>query len=187
MVGNDIVDIDLASLQSNWKRPKYLDKIFTTKEQALITHSTDPSTMVWQLWSMKEAAYKLYTQLNPSRFYNPRAFECNLNKNSTVTYNEFKCYVKTNVTSKYIVSEARLNQGELHSKVVDLMSGSPKSQSKFLIDQLLDLASCQIQCDKKDLKFVKRKYGIPTLHYKTNVYNVSLSHHGRFGTIAFAY
>jgi hypothetical protein len=36
VVGNDIVDLALGR-KSNWKRPGYLNKIFTTKEQLLIS------------------------------------------------------------------------------------------------------------------------------------------------------
>ncbi|WP_299519739.1 4'-phosphopantetheinyl transferase superfamily protein [Winogradskyella sp.] len=186
MVGNDIIDIELAKTQSNWQRPRYLDKLFTSKEQDLIERSEEPNIMVWQLWSMKEAAYKLYTQLHPSRFYNPKAFECILSKTSMVTYGTFKCYVITKITSNYILSEAFLRPQNMNSEVVLLHMASGKAQHKILLDQLLSVASQQLNCDKKDLKFVKHEYGIPTIQCKTKVYNVSLSHHGRFGTIAFA-
>ena len=33
MIGNDIVDLDLARTQSNWQRKGFLDKIFTKKEK----------------------------------------------------------------------------------------------------------------------------------------------------------
>jgi hypothetical protein len=45
VIGNDIVD--LAWKESNWKRPGYLNKIFTTKEQLLISSAENPNTMVW--------------------------------------------------------------------------------------------------------------------------------------------
>ena len=31
---------------------------------------------VWRLWSMKEAAYKIYTQQHKKRFFAPQKFEC---------------------------------------------------------------------------------------------------------------
>ena len=34
--------------------------------------------MVWLLWSMKEAAYKCYTQQHKKRFFAPQKFECHL-------------------------------------------------------------------------------------------------------------
>jgi len=76
MIGNDIVDIAEARQRSNWQRPRFLDKLFTLQEQQLIQNSDNSFLMVWRLWSMKESAYKLYTQLHPSRFYNPKQFEC---------------------------------------------------------------------------------------------------------------
>ena len=33
MIGNDIVDLDLARKESNWKRKGFLDKIFSLQEQ----------------------------------------------------------------------------------------------------------------------------------------------------------
>jgi len=62
MLGNDIVDLDLAKTQSNWRRKNYLDKIFTTEEQLLISSAKRPDEMVWLLWSMKESAYKIYNR-----------------------------------------------------------------------------------------------------------------------------
>ena len=33
MIGNDIIDLDVAKTESNWKRKGFLDKIFTANEQ----------------------------------------------------------------------------------------------------------------------------------------------------------
>ena len=106
MVGNDVVDLEEAKRTSNWERPRYLEKLFTSKEQQLIHNATNSFSMVWRLWSMKEAAYKLYTQLNPSRFYNPKGFECDISDlNGIVKFKDFECNVKTQIASKYILSE----------------------------------------------------------------------------------
>mgnify|MGYP003583470498 CR=1 FL=1 len=42
MIGNDIVDLVLAKKESNWKRNRFLDKIFTIKEQVLIVDAENP-------------------------------------------------------------------------------------------------------------------------------------------------
>ena len=39
MIGNDLVDLKVASVESNWKRPRFLDKVFTIEEQQLIMNS----------------------------------------------------------------------------------------------------------------------------------------------------
>ena len=76
MLGNDIVDLQLAAKQGNWRRKGYLQKIFTSQEQDLISNATDQNQIVWLLWSMKEAAYKIVTIEIGERFYSPRSFEC---------------------------------------------------------------------------------------------------------------
>ena len=72
MIGNDIVDLKQAAKDSSWKRPRFLDKIFTPREQQLIWSAKDQDQMVWLLWSMKEAAYKVNVQQFGKRFFKER-------------------------------------------------------------------------------------------------------------------
>ena len=60
MIGNDIVDFQKAALESNWLREGYLDKLFCKEEKELILDSKNPHQMVWLLWTMKEAGYKIH-------------------------------------------------------------------------------------------------------------------------------
>jgi phosphopantetheinyl transferase (holo-ACP synthase) len=76
VIGNDIVDLVLARKESNWKRRGFLDKIFTPKEQLLINNSENPELMVWNLWSRKESAYKIYNRQTGIRAYIPIQLEC---------------------------------------------------------------------------------------------------------------
>lgn len=71
MIGNDVIDLDLAATESNWKRKGYLQKIFAPQEQKLILTSVNPDVMVWLLWSMKEAAYKIESRCTGIRCYAP--------------------------------------------------------------------------------------------------------------------
>lgn len=186
MVGNDIIDIRLAKSQSNWKRPRYLDKLFTQEEQQYITTASNPTKAVWRLWSMKEAAYKLYTQLNPSRFYKPKAFVCNLKSQNEVHYQGFQCFVKTKVTSEYILSEARLENCHMNSTVIEFQVQATQSHSQLLHEKLIHILSNECDHNGPPLKLQKDSYGIPKVKYGQEEINVSLSHHGRFGTLAYA-
>ena len=78
MIGNDIVDLAAARRQSNWQRPGFLQKVFTVEEQKLIVNYSNPEMMVWILWSMKEAAYKIYNRETGVRAYIPHLLHCNL-------------------------------------------------------------------------------------------------------------
>jgi phosphopantetheinyl transferase (holo-ACP synthase) len=83
MIGNDIVDLALAKKESNWQRNRFLDKIFSKNEQQLILNDTNPEIMVWNLWSRKEAAYKIYNRETGIRGFFPLKLECSF-ENATL-------------------------------------------------------------------------------------------------------
>ena len=92
MIGNDIIDLSLAKTESNWQRKGFLKKLFSNDEQQLILEASNSFEMVWRLWSMKEAAYKIYTQQHIVRFFAPKKFECKLRsaKEGVVCFKEAK-------------------------------------------------------------------------------------------------
>ncbi|WP_354331520.1 4'-phosphopantetheinyl transferase superfamily protein [Pedobacter sp. CG_S7] len=86
MIGNDIVDLTVAAKESNWKRKGYLHKIFSKEEQLLILFSDKPDVVVWLLWSMKEAAYKIYSRKKEIRIFAPTQLCCKELNFSTPIY-----------------------------------------------------------------------------------------------------
>ncbi|MEJ5963180.1 4'-phosphopantetheinyl transferase superfamily protein [Pedobacter immunditicola] len=78
LIGNDIVDLLVAAQESNWKRKGFLKKIFTAEEQLLIMSSQQPEATLWLLWSMKEAAYKIYSREKGIRCFAPTSLCCQL-------------------------------------------------------------------------------------------------------------
>ncbi len=111
MLGNDIVDLHKAALESNWQRKGYLNKIFTPKEQDAIVNSPDPNIMVWLFWSMKEAAYKIVSPNIGERFYKPKSFECYISSyedtiKGKVVYEEFELDTVSRVTENFIDTTA---------------------------------------------------------------------------------
>ena len=112
MIGNDIVDLSLAPKESNWKRKGFLDKIFTKNEQLLIIKSDNPENMVWNLWTRKEAAYKIFNRNTGVRIYNPIQFECFDTDKSIgkVMNNGVLYYTKTEINVDYIHTISVLNR-----------------------------------------------------------------------------
>ena len=106
MIGNDIVDLALAQKESNWQRKGFLYKIFTLQEQLDIHSSENQNTMVWSLWSRKEAAYKVYNRQTGIRKYNPIQFECFASENGKVVFENQVYYTRTEISSEFIYSEA---------------------------------------------------------------------------------
>jgi len=162
MIGNDVIDLIQSRRESNWQRKGYLEKIFTVEEQILIAEHSNPEIMVWMLWSMKEAAYKIYNRKTKVREYIPKKLSCSLLTQKTefvlgqVSCGEYLYYTKT-----YIFEQ------NLHTVAVS------RSQ---------DLENI-IEINKKTI--VKDQYGIPYLHGKQSniLQDVSVSHHGRFEKI----
>ncbi len=111
MIGNDVVDLELARNESNWKRNGFLDKIFTNNEQKLIQKSINQENTIWNLWSRKEAVYKIWNRDSNIRIYNPIAFEC-LDVDYEIGLVKFKnniYYTKTEITKDFIYTIAVSN------------------------------------------------------------------------------
>jgi len=162
MIGNDIVDLALARKESNWKRKGFLDKIFTEKEQLLITNAMNSEVMVWTLWSKKEAAYKIYNRQTLIRGYFPLQLECcdleiiDGNVFGKVAIKDFIYFTKTSITSQFI--------------------------NTIAVENINDFETIKTLKNRKNILKIA---GIPSLFAKkTSVLRpLSISHHGRFERI----
>ncbi|RLJ76998.1 4'-phosphopantetheinyl transferase family protein [Pedobacter alluvionis] len=107
MLGNDIVDLDLAKIQSNWRRKNYLNKIFTAEEQLLITSAEKPDEVVWLLWSMKESAYKIHNRKTGIRNFAPKSLNCTVYASASeikgkVSIDNDTYFTKSDIQLQYI-------------------------------------------------------------------------------------
>lgn len=155
MIGNDIVDLALARKESNWLRKGFLDKIFTQEEQLLISNSPNPENMVWNLWSRKEAVYKIYNRQTQIRTYNPIQLVCSDVHLSIgkVICEENIFFVKTEISDDYIHSIAVTKTDDF--------------------DKIMLVNNC-IKVEKNN--------GIPSVYDEKSqtLKPISISHHGRF-------
>ena len=159
MIGNDVIDIIQSRHESNWQRKGFIQKLFTIEEQLLITTHFNPEIMVWLLWSMKEAAYKIYNRQTKVREYIPKKLSCSLHlQNASFSTGQVSCgenvyYTKTSI-SKESIHTIAVSNPENFKYVSEI-------QNKNII---------------------KDQYGIPylptTLPHLSH--DVSVSHHGRF-------
>ena len=181
MIGNDIIDLKLAKKESNYLRAGFLEKQFSSNEQALIKSTSNTFLLVWRLWSMKEAAYKIYTQQNENRFFAPKKFDCkiSLGLNGFVYYENKLFYTSTNINDKYIFTLASLNiNTKTFSQVV-----SPQLLDKLIKNKLED------ETKFSSMGIVKKKSenGVPFYYYKNILLtkSCSISHHGNYGVYSF--
>ncbi|GHA30828.1 hypothetical protein GCM10007103_10450 [Salinimicrobium marinum] len=189
MIGNDVVDLDLAATQSNWKRKGFLKKVFTTTEKDWILSSEDKDLAVWLLWSMKEAAYKAH-----QRKYNLRRQlkwlrqECrvsqmNENSASGVVKIEREFYVTQSHIFSGAVFTSAIKDTKIPVKNSLFQSSSEEMKQSFFIEfshlHHLPKESLTIQKDDKGIPFI---YHERTLH--PGVF--SFTGHGKYSAFSIA-
>lgn len=141
MIGNDIVDLQLAKVQSNWRRSGFIKKIYTLEEQSFINQSVNPEFEVWKLWSRKEAAYKIYNRETGVRSFFPWKIKCSIESTvegiSTgfVLINDRKYYTKTELNNDFIYTVA-VSSSDLFDKIVEV-------QKKEHLVKINDLPYCR--------------------------------------------
>ena len=183
MIGNDIIDLSLAKIESNWQRKGFLEKQFTANEQQLILAATNSFDLVWRFWSMKEAAYKVYSQQNEIRFFAPKKFDCLLmsEKEGLVLFKDQMFYTSSILTQNYIFTLAAFHkQTKAYSEFV-----TPQDIDMMIKIKLEDLtAFSATEIEKK-----KSKNGAPLYYYKDILLtrSCSISHHGNYGVFSLLY
>jgi phosphopantetheinyl transferase (holo-ACP synthase) len=155
MIGNDIVDLAKAKKDSNWQRKGFLDKLFTVEEQQLILTAENPEEMVWNLWSRKEAAYKIYNRQSGERFFNPKRFVC---EDDTVVFGTNLYYTKTQITPLFIYTIAVTSRDRFEA--IHHLESRDAVQKKNGIPNWFDLVEGKL-------------------------HPASITHHGRFARIAY--
>ncbi|WP_103866160.1 4'-phosphopantetheinyl transferase superfamily protein [Aquimarina sp. I32.4] len=176
MIGNDIVDFQVANQQSNWQRRGWLQKIYTDIEQHYILTSENPETLIWKFWSMKEATYKVHQRrFGFSPRYNPKSFQCTLRNKVYVDSEQYN--LNTEVNKHYVHSIAYISETS-YCTVVYKNENDVYTKIKEKIAEEFDISIVSIVKDKNRIPVIcmnKKKATIP----------VSLTHHGDYTAFVF--
>jgi phosphopantetheinyl transferase (holo-ACP synthase) len=175
MIGNDIVDLRQSRLESNWQRKGWIDKLFSIEEQAFLSVSSDREKIIWLLWSMKEAAYKIVNRCDKKSFFAPAKFHCSLKDlsehaaNGIVSFQDIGYPVKSIICEDFIhtIAYAPLAKNIYPHLIIQPIAHEVQLQPHFA--------------------FYKDMAGIPFIfNNKDNVtIAASLSHHGRYRALVF--
>ena len=158
MIGNDIIDLSLAKTESNWQRRGFLEKQFSANEQHFILNAPNSFEMVWRLWSMKEAAYKIFTQQHSVRFFAPKKFECKLMQDlkGVVCYKGQQFYTSSIINQQYIFTKAGLSKEESsYSEMVSPDQIDTMIKSKLNELTALEISEIQQKKSKKEVLFLQ--------------------------------
>lgn len=181
MIGNDIIDLSLAKTESNWQRRGFLEKQFSANEQQLILNAPNSFEMVWRLWSMKEAAYKIFTQQHSVRFFAPKKFECKLTQGfkGVVCYRGQQFHTSSIINTQYIFTIAGLSKEKnSYSEMI-----SPDQIDTMIKNKLNVLRGLSIS----GIEQIKSRNGAPSYYHKSTLLtsSCSISHHGKYGAYSF--
>ena len=179
MLGNDVIDLRLAKTQSNWKRSNYLSKVFSLNEQDIIYNSDNADLMVWLMWSMKEAVYKIVNRQTGIRVYDPKAFICGFDLNGS----------KAKGSVDYF-GEKFLTRSEVAQNYVHTLSF--KTCASYEKCRIIHAKNCTdyltlFNRDHNDLFLQTDESGLPEIFSKQAMTHhiTTISHHGNFLFIAY--
>ncbi|UFH53011.1 4'-phosphopantetheinyl transferase superfamily protein [Spirosoma sp. KNUC1025] len=196
MIGNDIVDLNQARQESNWRRKGFLEKLFTPDEQELIQLASDPDVLVWTLWSMKESVYKLVVRETGQRFYAPKKLICQVSQISSETIQGSVFYQKTYsvrslITTRYVASVARSATWahDYNQQIISFDRTDYQHQHDTIRAQLIHHYALRYCVPESAIQIQKDEMGVPNLVLSdsegmTINQPISLSHHGYYGAFA---
>ena len=191
MIGNDIIDLQLALKESNWQRPRFLQKIFTLEEQSFLATAPNKNKAVWLLWSRKESAYKIIARQKQNRFFAPKKLANIFNANNfwatdgQVKFEQFTIFTKSTMTDRYIHTVAQMSDYWKAFAVnsFNLRQQNYTCQHQTTRQQLIAAYAERNNSSATKPTIKKDAWQIPHLYYNNRRQSVMLSiaHHGFFG------
>ncbi|MEO6348952.1 MAG: 4'-phosphopantetheinyl transferase superfamily protein [Aquaticitalea sp.] len=189
MIGNDIVDLEIAKHNSRWEGQRFLDKLFSAEEQYFIKADDNRFQNIWRLWSMKESAYKIISRGDDIVRFIPKSFECcitNSTEGQVVFENTFVSTL-TETHSKFIYTNAHLNT-EWTYEVFQLQHSDAKSQHKETYQNAINFLANLTGVSQDTIEIRKDQFGVPHIYADGILQEelLSITHHGHFGALAIA-
>ncbi|WP_104381143.1 4'-phosphopantetheinyl transferase superfamily protein [Sphingobacterium sp. HMA12] len=159
MIGNDVIDLVQSRKDSNWQRRGFIPKLFGADEQLLIANSSDPETTLWLLWSMKEAAYKIWNRETKMRKYMPKELVCTISRQSNSNAcGRVVCEANTYYTETIFAPDF------IHTIAVSVFSH---------LDYVIEIEKNEIVKDNLGFPYIALAGG-------KELFSASVSNHGRF-------
>jgi phosphopantetheinyl transferase (holo-ACP synthase) len=185
MIGNDIVDLDLAKKKHRWQDQRFLQKIFSKKEQQLISEAADPFCCIWRLWSMKESAFKALKHTAPGILFSPVNYHCDLYSSTTgnVTFENHLYQMNSMVEQRFIYTFTATDpSANLINTQFKILTPDYHHQHSRTLERLTDEIAKIFVVNVQGLRIKKNELGAPEIYYQNRMLplSVSISHHGHF-------
>lgn len=189
MIGNDVVDLSVTAKQSNWRRKGFLEKVFTATEREQIRLSENQDSVVWLLWSMKEAAYKAHQR----KFALPRRIfwqhlECEVKTctasgaSGVIKVGKEEYFSSSEITSEVIFSSA------VNDDNIPIRNVLYREPSEMMKTHFFDFFSKQFNIPSQELSLCKNEHGVPFVMHDSRPHFglFSFTDHGDFSAFSLA-
>jgi phosphopantetheinyl transferase (holo-ACP synthase) len=191
VIGNDIIDLNVAGKNSRWQEQRFLDKLFTQQEQEFILNDDLIYQNIWFLWSMKESAYKIHTRNLKSSNFNPKSYNCAITSKTigTVSFDNHTVNTTTKYNSDIIYTTAHFKDTYCITKYLSLEGPSPVDKSQQLRKKAIQTFADMKSISEVMISIEKDKFGVPQLLINNKAQDISLSltHHGNYGGVAITF
>ena len=189
MIGNDIVDLEFAGINSRWREQRFLDKLFLKQEQDFIHSDGNRFENIWKLWSMKESAYKIVSRADGIVRFNPKDFNCFVTNavEGYVVFENRSVPTVTEIKQEFIQTIAYL-QKDWISESFQLSHSDVKTEPKQIYQKAVKAYAKLKAVDYECVEIIKNEIGVPHFYIHENLQpeQLSLTHHGHFGGFAIA-
>ena len=202
-VGNDVVDLAAPGNLGKSGDCRFLGRVFTAEERALIAGAARPDTLLWAFWTAKEAAYKAISRGDPTVCSIPRQYRVVLETGNAagtavrlagkVITPRGELVLRVALEADWVHALAAGSEAALDRicRRVERLKGTRGNvnPSAFVRGELLREIARRLCCPAGDLSVVKDPDGpgVPRVLFREDLLaaEVSLSHDGRFAAFAF--
>jgi len=189
-VGNDVVDLRDPWARSAAGRTRFVERVCTESERAMVARSREPCVTFWTLFAAKEAAYKVVLKLRPDAILAHRKFEVGSGLDE-LHYDGMRIVLDVEVMPSHVHVVAATRAGPHLAGVAKLPDDDDSSAAAR--ELLMGTMAVRMCCARDELEIVRERragswdgFGPPALFRGGALVeaDVSLSHDGGF--VAFA-
>ncbi|HUH02657.1 MAG TPA: 4'-phosphopantetheinyl transferase superfamily protein [Kofleriaceae bacterium] len=190
LIGNDVVDSSDSTTAAAHLRERFVARVCGPAERDRVAAAADPAALLWSLFAVKEAAFKVVSKLRPGIAFAHRRFEVSEDLR-TVRYDDVVLRASVLNHGDYIHAVVLLGEADCIHAVREVNPGADSSAAAraLLAASLAEELGCapgDIAVQRTPLPGSWTGFAPPELMIRGAPAgrDISLSHDGRF--VAFA-
>jgi phosphopantetheinyl transferase (holo-ACP synthase) len=187
MLGNDVIDLGDPETRAGASHPRFDARVFTPDERAALASAAQPERLRWQLWALKEAAYKCLKKLAPETCFSPQHFAVRLSNERALGVEHAGRRLRVALWQEGDALHAIATDGadpehDVLRVLRALPSAAEPARASAAVRALArDVAAAHLGCAPDELGFASAgRAPLFTRGAAPLALDLSLAHHGRF-------